>query len=96
MVKYLSILMKKWGIDVLRKLNDKPMRYGQLQEIIGTDPTLSKRLTELLNLNLIERCLIEEETGRAYVGYTITDTGSEILDDIEETNLKIFQSLNNR
>lgn len=97
MVKYVRAAVQEGSIDVLRHLHgNESMRYKDLRDSINkTEPTIAKRLNELLEIRLIERCLVNcGETKRAYVGYKITMLGKGILELMEESNSRIEQHLN--
>lgn len=77
--KILNYLGKKWTLAILQELNGKKKRFNDLIENIeNINPrTLSKRLKELENSNIISRKKYNETPPK--VEYTLTDKGKKLI-----------------
>lgn len=74
----LKILSRSHAIEILKSLNERPMRFVDLKEACKSNRTRSARLKELEDKGLIKTVpkLIK---GRAYTFYEITPLGKEAL-----------------
>jgi DNA-binding HxlR family transcriptional regulator len=75
----MSYFDRKGSVDVLMELDDGEQTYSQLEEKIDvSSATLSERLDEAQNLNLIYRYPIEAGEN-ATLGYKLTPLGAVIV-----------------
>jgi len=84
-----SFLIKKGGFDLLLKLGDKPMRFGEIQTTLNLSPTTAlERIREALKLGLIKGEVFAENGTK--IKYVLTG-GREVLEGtkpIQENYLK--------
>jgi DNA-binding HxlR family transcriptional regulator len=73
-----NVLSHKWTLFILMSL-EKPFRFNQLQRALGVSHTvLSKELKEMINLDLVKRCVINE-TNPPSVEYCLNENGQNLL-----------------
>jgi DNA-binding HxlR family transcriptional regulator len=81
-------LTKKGTVKILSVLKDGPKSFGELNEAINvSDNTLTQRLNEGEDWNVIERCPVETKSGRETLGYGLTERGKEISEIIDGLDL---------
>lgn len=74
----LEILSQSHAMEILRSLNEKPMRFLDLKDVCRSNRTRSVRLKELENKGLVKA--VPEMIGRrAYTFYEITPIGKKAL-----------------
>lgn len=90
----LKILSQSHAINILRSLNEKPMRFVDLEETCKSNRTRSARLKELEEKKLVKT--VPKMIGRrAYTFYEITPLGKKALELCELLiNLKIKSKSN--
>lgn len=81
----LEKLGKRYMLSILKlmKKRNRPMKFSEIQEGLGAAGTISRRLRELCNLNLISKETHPEEIGRPTY-YVLTEKGMELLDLLEK------------
>jgi DNA-binding HxlR family transcriptional regulator len=79
----LILLSKKGALELLNSLIDNPKRYSELKELFSSDKTLSERLKQFEEYNLIETTSLKSN-GRFFVHYQITEKGKEVLAKVKE------------
>ncbi|MGD9886173.1 MAG: winged helix-turn-helix transcriptional regulator [Reyranella sp.] len=68
----LDLLGRRWTLRILWELREAPLRFRELQGLIGASPTIvNTRLAELRAARLVE---LDEATG-----YRLTALGGELL-----------------
>ena len=78
-----NLLGKKWTIEILHNINDKPISFNQLYVFFGhkiSPILLSKRLKELENFSFINRKEIDKR-----IIYIISSRGKEVKKNINMT-----------
>ena len=80
-VRLLKILGKQGTLAILDLISNNPKRYNQLKITCASDKTLSFRLKELEENELISTISLKSE-GRNRIFYQITQKGKEILEQI--------------
>ena len=72
-----NILSKKWNVFILLAL-EKPMRFNQLQRILGNSHSmLARELRDLEELGLVSRRIIED-TNPPQVEYSLLPYGKKL------------------
>lgn len=79
----LNVLFEKYSIQLLRLLNDKPMRFTEIQKHIKNARTLSLKLMKLQENGLIEVAPVKVE-GKYVNSYKISKKGKEIVKTLEK------------
>lgn len=79
-----QIVSAKWTPQLLYALANGVHRFGRLQqEVGGVNPrTLSARLDELVQCNILTRRVIETES--PYVSYALTDKGQDLIPILQQ------------
>lgn len=81
--RILQILGQSHALDILRALNEKPLRFIDLKDFCESNRTRSARLKELEDKGLI-RTVPKMIRRRAYTFYEITSLGKEALNLCEK------------
>ena len=76
--RVIQVLSSSHAIEILSSLNEKPMRFLDLEEVCRSNRTRSVRLRELEEKGLI-RAVPKMIERRAYTFYEITVLGKEAL-----------------
>ena len=65
----LQVLGGKWKTVILSYLKERPLRYGELREIIPSlsEKMLTQRLHDLVDAGLVARRRLDGKRGEAYV-----------------------------
>lgn len=81
--RVMELFRSKWALSVLLALSDGELRFNELKRSIGSAPsnTLSGRLSELEDENLITRTIRDESPPQ--VCYGLTERGERVADIIE-------------
>jgi len=79
-----EVLCRRWTALIVASLGDGPLRFSELQEELRTISarTLTSRLRELEEIDLIDRVAVE--VGSGALGYQLTRQGRRLLPVIDE------------
>lgn len=79
-----KVFAGKWSILIMHHLNEKTLRYGELQRSIGeiTQATLTKQLRMLEEFGLVRRHIYSEVPPK--VEYSLTKLGREFKPVLDE------------
>ena len=73
-----ALVFKRYAIQILRLIGEKPKRFSELRKEIRNKRTLSSRISELLEFGLVE--IIPVRVGQKYANYyKLTTKGKEII-----------------
>lgn len=80
--RLMELFRAKWALSVLAELDDGDRRFNELKRALGDVPanTLSKRLTELEDQELITRTV--EDSNPPRVNYALSPRGDELMETI--------------
>lgn len=81
--RIMGLFRSKWALSVLLALSDGELRFNELKRAIGSAPsnTLSERLSELEDANLVTRTIRDESPPSVY--YELTARGWHVVNIIE-------------
>ena len=77
---YLQEIAKPYALDILEELRKKPMRFSELKKVCLSQKTLTVRLHELEEFNIITSDIHKPKKQKVKVYYTLTSKGKETLD----------------
>ncbi len=94
-----KVFSGKWSILIIHHLNERTLRYGELQRRIGdiTQATLTKQLRMLEDFGLISRHIYSEIPPK--VEYSLTDLGRAFEPVLEQFRIwgdKYIEAINNK
>ncbi|RLI73405.1 transcriptional regulator [Archaeoglobales archaeon] len=78
----LNLLSKSKTIELMYALKE-PKKWDELREIVKDPKTLSKRLNELYNLNLVTATVVFDKP-KGSKAHVLTDFGRFVLQKLEE------------
>ena len=80
----LGVMMKRYSIEILKAVNEKPLRFSELRmKVVRNPKTLSINISRLLEYGLIE--VVPIKTGAKYSNfYRLSDNGKKLLHKIEK------------
>ena len=87
---YLQEIMKPYALDIIEELRKKPMRFSELKKVCLSQKTLTNRLHDLEELNVIKTIIEKPKGQKVKVYYTLTDKGKETI----ETALNFARIMN--
>jgi DNA-binding HxlR family transcriptional regulator len=78
----MKILNRKYFPEILLAFKDGPKSFNDLQRAFEVNPsTLSRRINDLKQLNLIEPIVIKRQN-RSIIQYQLTNKGKRILANV--------------
>jgi DNA-binding HxlR family transcriptional regulator len=94
-----KVFSGKWSILIMYHLNERALRYGELQRRMGdiTQATLTKQLRMLEESGLVSRHVYSEIPPK--VEYSLTDLGKEFNPVLEQFRIwgdKYIESIKNK
>lgn len=78
--KYFQDVAKPYALDILEELKKKPMRFSDLKKICLSQKTLTVRLHELEELNVIETIIQKPKNQKVIILYSLTNKGKQTLE----------------
>ena len=79
-----EVLCRRWTALIVASLGDGPLRFSELQDELRTISarTLTSRLRELEEIDLVDRVAVEQSSGS--LRYQLTRQGRRLLPVIDE------------
>ncbi len=86
MSKIFKLLAQRGVVEILTNLENKSLKYKEIEEIVGNPSTTSRRLSSLEELGAVERKVSSEKYRPVY--YALTKEGKELLSMVREISEK--------
>lgn len=86
MSKIFKLLAQRGVVEILTNLENKSLKYKEIEEIVGNPSTTSRRLSGLEELGAVERKVSSEKYRPVY--YALTKEGKELLSMVREISEK--------
>lgn len=78
--KYLQEIAKPYALDILEELQKKPMRFSELKKLCLSQKTLTIRLHELEEVNVIQTIIEKPKKQKIKVFYSLTQKGKRTIE----------------
>jgi DNA-binding HxlR family transcriptional regulator len=94
MQSIIEIIGKRYTLQILKliKMKNRPMKFSEIQEILGPAGTINRRLKKLYKLGLVSKVEKPDEVGRPTY-YFLTEKGIKLLEMIEHVEEWALQNL---
>ncbi len=77
--KYLQDIAKPYALDILEELERGNRRFLELKHLCKSQKTLTIRLYELIELEVIQTIVDKPKNKRVIVSYSLTEKGKHLL-----------------
>lgn len=78
--KCLQEVAKPYALDILEELRGGPMRFSELKKVCLSQKTLTIRLHELEDYDMIERVIEKPRKQKIKVFYVLTPKGKQTIE----------------